>query len=287
MLNPATRRLTLVTLTLAAAALACARAEVSITPATPLVVTPVGVAQAPTSTPTVETNPPTLEAPTATVETVPTSEIPATEAPTETPVIAPPPTDTPLPATDTPIPTATPIPSDTPIPTDTLPPPTDAQPGPTATPTPLQPIGTNPAGIPENAKFTQQFNVSNQGGSVFGRLQDIRDGRTETWASLRGGDALWIFDLGSPQNIIGLRVWAQPDAGQQTSLRSIEVSADGANWTPVYAGDGTCGDVTQCDLLVQKQFVDFGFGPVNLQFVRMHGGPTHFAFAEVKIALAP
>ncbi len=287
MLKPATRRLTLLVLSLAAAALACARAEVAITPAAPLVASPVVVAQVLTSTPTVETKPPTLEAPMATVETTPTSEIPVTEGPTETPVIAPPPTDTPLPATDTPIPTATPIPSDTPIPTDTLPPPADTQSGPTATPTPLPPIGTNPAGIPENAKFTQQFNVSNQGGSVFGRLQDIRDGRTETWASLRGGDALWIFDLGSPQNVIGLRVWAQPDAGQQTSLRSIEVSADGANWTPVYAGDGTCGDVTQCDFLVQKQFVDFGFGPVTVQFVRMHGGPTYFAFAEVKIALAP
>jgi F5/8 type C domain-containing protein len=288
MLNPAARRLTLLVLSLAAAALACARAEVDITPAAPLVVSPVVVAQVPTSTSTVEAASPTPEAPTATVETTPTSEIPATEAPTATPVIAPPPTDTPLPATDTPVPTATPIPSDTPISTGTLPPPpTETQPGPAATPTPLQPIGTNPAGIPENAKFTQQFNVSNQGGTVFGRPQDMRDGRTETWASLRGGDAMWIFDLGSPQNVIGLRVWPQPDAGQQTTLRSIEVSADGTNWTPVYVGEGACGDVPQCDVLAQKQFVDFGFGPVTVQFVRMHGGPTYFAFAEVKIALAP
>jgi hypothetical protein len=287
MLTPATRRLALVVLSLTAAALACARAEVPFTPATPLAASPVVAAQNPTSTPTTEAAPPTPEAPTATTESVSTPEIPATETPTETPVVAPPPTDTPLPATDTPIPTATPIPSDTPVPTDTSLPPTATSPGPTATSSPLPPIGSNPAGIPENAVFTQKFAVFNEGGTVFGRPQDMRDGRTETWASLRGGNATWIFDLGSPQNVIGLRLWAQPDAGEQTTLRAIEVSADGANWTPIYVGDGVCGDVPQCDVLVQKEFLDFGFGPVNIQFIRMRGGPTRFAFAEVKIALAP
>ncbi len=271
MLTPAARRLTLVVLSLTGALLACARAEVPITPATPLAASPEVVAQvSPTATP------PQGEPPTATLEASPTPEIPPTAGPTDTPVVAPPPTDTPLP-TDTP-----PPPTETPVP----PPATDT-PGPAETPSPAPTVGSNPAGIPENATFTQQFTVSNEGGTVIGRPRDMADGRTETWASLRGGDASWILDLGSPQNVIGLRVWAQPDGGEETTLRIIEVSADGANWGPVYVGDGTCGDVPQCDFLVQREFFDFGFGPLTIRFIRMHGGPTRFAFAEVKVALAP
>jgi hypothetical protein len=283
MLNPAARRLILLVLGLALAALACARAEVPITPATPLAASPIVAAQI-----TPAESQPTIEAsPTATLEPSPASEGEApTPGPTDTPLIAPPPTDTPLPATETPIASDTPPPTETAVPTDT-PFPSPTQPGPTDTPAPLPTIGANPGGIPENATFTQQFTVSNEGGAVFGRPQDMGDGRTETWASLRGGGAAWVFNLGSPQNVIGLSVWAQPDRGEETSLVSIEVSADGASWTAVYAGDGTCGDVPQCDFLQQREFVDFGFGPLTAQYVRLRGGPTRFAFAEVKIALAP
>ncbi len=286
MRTPFARRLTLVVLSLAGAILACTRAEVPITPATPLAASPRAAAQV-TGTATLVARTPTQAAPTATFEAATaTPEVPETPAATETPVIAPPPTDTPLPPTDTPpvtdtsVPTATPIPSDTPIPAATLP-------GPTETPSPVPTVGSNPAGIPENATFTQKFTVTNQGGTVFGRPKDLTDGRTETWASLRGGDALWIFDLGGPQNVIGLRLFAHADANEDTTLKSIEVSSDGTNWSPVYVGDGTCGDVTQCDTLQQNEFVDFGFGPTTVQFIRLHGGPTRFAFAEAKIALAP
>ena len=286
--TPVARRLTLVVLSLAGAILACARAEVPITPATPLAASPKVVAQV-TSTATLVARTPAAEGPTATVEAATaTSEVPTTIAATDTPVIAPPPTDTPLPPTDTPPVTDTPLPTDTPIPTETpvAPLATDT-PGPTETPSPVPTVGSNPAGIPENATFTQKFTVTNQGGTVFGRPKDMTDGRLETWASLRGGDAFWIFDLGSPQNVIGLRLFAHADANEDTTLRTIEVSTDGANWSAVYVGDGTCGDVPQCDIIQQNEFVDFGFGPTTVQFIRLHGGPTRFAFAEVKIALAP
>jgi hypothetical protein len=114
----------------------------------------------------------------------------------------------------------------------------------------------------------------------------MRDRRTETWASLRGGDAAWIFDLGSPQNVAGLRVWAQPDANEPTTLRAIQVSGDGTVWTTVYTPSGDCG-VPNCESLPQREFVERGFTPTAARFVRLNGGPTRFAFAEVEIAVLP
>ncbi|HLE26932.1 MAG TPA: discoidin domain-containing protein [Anaerolineales bacterium] len=292
MLNPAARRLIAVVLALAGASLACERAEILIVPAQPAISTPRNVVLAPTqaqiqatatsgnaATPIAQASPTTEAGPIA-------SETPAAPAETPTSVVALP-TDTPLPPTPTPQATDTPPPTDTPQQTATVtsaplnpPTPTQAQPQPTA------PSGGGPQPIPPNATFTQQFTVSNEGGSVVGRPVDMTDGRTDTWASLRGGNAAWIFDLGSQQRVAGLRVWAQPDGGDPTTLLSIQVSNDRTNWTTVYTGSGDCG-VPNCDTLAQKEFVDLGFNPTTAQYVRMNGGPTRFAFAEAQIAVAP
>jgi len=114
----------------------------------------------------------------------------------------------------------------------------------------------------------------------------MTDNRTDTWASLRDGNAAWIFDLGSQQRVAGLKVWAQPDRGEPTTLLSIQVSSDGTNWTTVYTGQGDCG-APNCDTLIQKDFVDLGFSATTAQFVRLNGGPSRFAFAEVQIAIVP
>jgi hypothetical protein len=267
--TPLIRRLALISLSLLGAILACVRAEVPITPAQPFVASPLA-ATLPSATPT-------TEPPTATFEPSPTIEITPTPAATDTPVIAPPPTDTPLPPTETPIP---------PPATDTLLPPTETPILPTETQSASTPVVSNPGIIPENATFTRNFTISNEGGTLAGRPRDMLDNRIETWASLRGGDAAWIFDLGSPQNVAGLKLYAHPDNNEETTLRRIEVSTDGTNWTPIYVGGGDCG-VPECDRLQQREYLDFGFGPVQAQFIRMRGGPTRFAFAEVQIALLP
>lgn len=297
MLNPAARRLLVVALTLAGAALACERAEIPIVPAQPIISTPKLVAFVPTQ-PQTQATATSGGATTPAEQASPTSEAPSAS---ETPAQVSPPGETPtsvlaLPSdtpTLTPLPTDTPPPTDTPQPTTTNPPatPTSAltQP-PTATSAPAatQPPapGGGPQPIPANATFTQQFIVSYEGSKVTGRPVDMTDNRTITWASLRDGNAAWIFDLGSQQRVAGLKVWAQPDGGDPTTLLSIQVSSDGANWTTVYTGRGDCG-VPQCDTLVQRDFVDLGFSATTAQFVRLNGGPTRFAFAEVQIAVVP
>jgi hypothetical protein len=286
------KRLLLVWISLIAAALACARAEVPITPATPAIATPVqgGIVIRPTETAPPSGYPanPSPTAPTATSAptgypaseagpTVPASDTPA--PPTPTSVIQPPPTETPT-ITPTPEPTATAAPATTQAPAANTP--TTAAPTPTSPPA----SGTGPQPIPANAQFVQSFAISHQGGQLVGLPNDMKDGRPETWASLRGGNAAWVLDLGSTRTVLGLRVNAQPDFREPTTLTKIEISTDGNTWRTVYTGSGDCG-VPQCDTLPQKVFVDLGFGAWPAQYVRLTGGPTRFAFGEVQVAVAP
>ncbi len=286
------KRLLLVWISLVVAALACTRAEVPITPATPAIATPVqgGVITLPTETapasgypgrasppPPTETRAPTGYPANEASPTVAASETPV--PPTPTSVIPPPPSDTPT-ITPTPEPTATPAPATTQAPIANTPT--------TAASTPTNPpaSGTGPQPIPANAQFVQTFEISYQGGQLVGLPNDMKDGRPETWASLRGGNAAWVLNLGSPRTVLGLRVNAQPDFREPTTLTKIEISADGNTWRTVYTGSGECG-VRECDTLPQKVFTDLGFGAWQAQYVRLTGGPTRFAFGEIQVAVAP
>ncbi|MCS6910566.1 MAG: discoidin domain-containing protein [Anaerolineales bacterium] len=282
----------LVWLSLVIAALACARAEVPLTPATPAITTPV---QGSATVRPTETAPPagypanpSPAAPTQTSAPAgyPTNEASPTVAASDTPapptptgVIQPPPTETPT-ITSTPEPTATIALATTQAPTTNTP--TTAPSTPTSPPT----SGTGPQSIPANAQFVQTFEISHQGGQLVGIANDMKDGRPETWASLRGGNAAWVLNLGSTRTVLGLRVNAQPDLREPTTLTRIEVSTDGSTWRTVYTGSGECG-VPQCDTLPQKVFLDLGFGAQQAQYIRLTGGPTRFAFGEIQVALAP
>lgn len=286
------KRLLLAWISLVAAAFACARAEVPITPATPAIATPAqsGVITRPTETAPPSGYPanPSPIAPTETSAPVgyPVSEASPTVTasdtlapPTPTSVIQPPPTETPT-ITPTPEPTATAAPATTQAPAANTP--TTAA----LTPTSPPPSGTGPQPIPANAQFVQTFEIGHQGGQLVGIPNDMKDGRPETWASLRGGNAAWVLNLGSTRTVLGLRVIAQPDFREPTTLTKIEISTDGSSWRTVYTGSGDCG-VPQCDTLPQKVFVDLGFGAQPAQYIRLTGGPTRFAFGEIQIALAP
>ncbi|MDW8327951.1 MAG: discoidin domain-containing protein [Anaerolineales bacterium] len=286
------KRLLLVWISLVAAALACARAEVPLTPATPAIATPV---QGSAIVRPTETAPPAgypaNPSPAAPTQTSAPVGYPANEAspavtasdtpapPTPTGVIQPPPTETPT-ITPTPEPTATPAPATTQAPAPNTP--TTAAPAPT-NPSPSG-IGSQP--IPANAQFVQTFEIGHQGGQLIGIANDMKDGRPETWASLRGGNAAWVLNLGSTRTVLGLRVIAQPDFREPTTLTKIDVSTDGSTWRTVYTGSGECG-VPQCDTLPQKVFLDLGFGAQQAQYIRLTGGPTRFAFGEIQVALAP
>lgn len=304
------RRVVVCVIVLVGAGLACARAEAPITPANPQILSPRAVVArsetpaeaAPTDTPKPEATP-TEEFPAETVEPTLTSEPSDTPipSPTSTNTLTPTstPTSGPPTATFTPIrlPTATPQgPFSTRTPTSPPVSPTKTKVGPTPTktptlvktPTPGPTVGSTPGGVlPPGSTLTQNVTVSYEGGTLFGRPQDMIDGRTTTWASLRGGNASWIFNLGSSRNVDGIRLYAHSDGGDPTTLLAIEVSTDGSAWTAVYTGEGNCGGVPNCDTIQQEQYVDFAFGPVSVQFVRLRGGPTRFAFAEVLIALSP
>lgn len=283
------KRLLLVWISLLAAALACARSEVPITPATPAIATPVqgGGPARPTETAPAAGYPaaasPTRTAPTETsapggYPANPTPEAsPTPEPPTPTNVIQLPPTETPT-LTPTREPTATAAPATTQAPAANTPAATVAA--------PTRPPSSGLQPIPANAQFVQSFEISSQGGQVVGLPNDMKDGRPETWASLRGGSAAWVFNLGNSRTVLGLRVNAQPDFREPTTLTKIEVSADGTTWRTVLTGSGECG-VPSCDTLPQKVFTDLGFGAWPAQYVRVTGGPTRFAFGEVQIAVAP
>lgn len=265
-LSPALKRLLMVLAGLALAALACARAESAIAPGQIALATPL---------PGVATRTPVLtETPTET-SIATESQATATEA------VAYPAPDTETPAVES-----------SPTPEVVAPP--EASPTPEAEATPTEePTATTPptsgGGIPPEASFTQDFTIDFEGGILFGLAQDMIDGNETTWASLRAGNTYWIFDLGAAQNVVGLRLYPRRDGQEDVTLVLIEVSADGATWTPVYTGQGSCGDTPACDILPVDTTHDIGFGAVSAQYVRMQAGPApaRFSFGEVQIAVVP
>ncbi len=181
-------------------------------------------------------------------------------------------------ATPSPVPT---VPSPTPTLTLT---PVPTTPSPTPTPT--------LSAIPADAVFTQDLTVSAEADAPLGRPADIVDGQTLTWATLRNGQGRWVFDLGTPQRVSGVRVIAQRDGNQDTTLRGVDVSTDGQNWTRVVAVTETCAapdgtPVTGCVPVAQAVPVDIPFGPLIARYVRLAGGPTRFALAEAYVAVMP
>ncbi|MGQ0601328.1 MAG: discoidin domain-containing protein [Anaerolineales bacterium] len=280
------KRLAAVVLSLFIATLACARAEVPITPATPQlqIVELIDTPAAPTEAPVVATPEPSATTsgyPVATdAPPSPTSVIQL--PPTETPTI----TDTP-PATDTPPPTSTRAPATT---TSRAAATATRVTGASATATSAPATGGGPQPIPANATFTQVLAIDYSGGTLFGETLNLIDKRTETWASIRESDGVFVLDLGAPQNVAGVRVYPKKDgndpARSVVTLLRLEVSADGNTWTTVLNGTGNCG-VPRCDTLTPGQYVDLGFATTRAQYVRLVGGPTRLAFAEVQVAVLP
>ena len=141
------------------------------------------------------------------------------------------------------------------------------------------------AAIPAGAMFTRAFSVSASGDSPIGAPSDLADGQAITWASLRNGTGAWVFDLASTQSVAGLRLTAHRDGNEDTTLRGIDVSTDGAVWTEVYAARGDCAGTAGCEVVAQATPVEFAFGPIDAQYVRVRSGPTRFALAEVELAV--
>ena len=280
MRTPTRRRLFVVILSLAAAALACDQQNIAIVPVTP----DHSTRQPPAATKTPKPHPPTATRPGPT-ETAPASpEPPPTATPaanypapvTQEPLTSEPaqPSETTVPPTEAPAlpPSETPPPAQ---PTDTVPPPTIAP----------QNIQSMP--IPAGATFTQKIVATSEGGEMVGDPGYLLDNRNVTWAALDGGHTTWIFDLGSVQKIGGVKVYAQkPRGGEPTTLLAIEVSNDGQNWQPVLVGTGNCGE-PGCDVIPQMTFVEIGFNPVSARYLRMRSGPNRFGFAEVAVAIVP
>ncbi len=268
MRNSASRRLLVVLLSLAAAALGCARADVGFVPVTPDYTT----RQPPTATIT-------RVAPTATVAVAsPTPEAPPTAA-----------QQTQAPAATLAVPSQAPTQASTVA--ATLPP-TRTPPAAKATatavpPTIAPPQPGKPVAIPANATFTQKMAVTGQGGEMIGDPGYLVDNHTVTWAALDGGGTAWVFDLGAIQKMAGVKVYAQkPRSGEATTLLAIEVSNDGQNWQAVLVGSGNCGE-PNCDVIPQMTFTDIGFNPVSARYLRLRGGPNRFGFTEVAVAIVP
>jgi hypothetical protein len=275
------KRLIAAVVSLFLATLACARAEVPITPATPqlqvveLIDTPTPGAVPATPAPTSTTG--ATEA--------------ATEAPSPTSVIQ-------LPPTETPTITETPLATDTAPPTSTRAPATATSRAAATstsalnarTPSPTAPAGAGPQPIPANATFTQLLTISYSGGTLFGETLNLIDRRTETWASIRESNGVYVLDLGAPQNVAGVRVYPKKDGNDPVksvvTLLRVEVSLDGNDWVTMLTGSGECG-VPRCDTLTPGQYLDLGFAPTRAQYVRLAGGPTRFGFAEVSVAVLP
>ncbi|MCC6190868.1 MAG: discoidin domain-containing protein [Anaerolineales bacterium] len=146
---------------------------------------------------------------------------------------------------------------------------------------------TAPESIDPAAEFTRAFTVQAEGDTPFGIPSDLRDNQTITWASLRNGQGRWLFDLGSPRTMAGLRLVAHRDRDQDTTLLGIDVSLDGLQWAAAFAPATTCGETPACLILEQNTPVALPFGPVEARHVRLRGGPTAFALAEVELALLP
>jgi hypothetical protein len=149
----------------------------------------------------------------------------------------------------------------------------------------VEPSPTTPTGIPANAIFTQDLSVSAVGDSPIGAPADLIDGQTITWASLRNGTGAWVFNLGGPRNVVGVRLTAHRDGDQDTTLRGVDISADGLTWTEVYRSGESCGGTANCQTIAQETPVELGFGPISAQYVRVRSGPTRFALSEVEVAV--
>lgn len=298
----ASRRWSAAVLSVAMAILACARAELPINPAQPERATPIVAAGSPGGYPGPEGGDAAMpttaaqsagypEPAVATPAAAAASDTPA--PPTATSVIQLPPTDTPPPTetpapTETSAPTSTPAASNTPIrvATATAARPASSPTAPPATAAATAGAATGPQPIAAGAEFSQDFEVANEGGLVVGRPQDLRDGREDTWASLRGGNASWVLELNAQRTVIGVRLLPRPDFNDPVTLTRIELSPDGSVWTTVYLAPGNCG-VPNCDTLTPQTYAEFGFPGGPAAKVRLTSGPTRFAFSEVQVALAP
>jgi len=295
---PSFRSLGVVLLSLVVMTLACARANLAIVPVTPDYSTrqpPTITPTAPPATATVPVPTDTAAPPTDTQAAPPTaadtvaapSQAPTAEGAAASPT-EPAPASTQTPAPISPPPTAVPPTAaqstDTPLPvppTQTIPPP------PTAVPPTIPPQAGQPVSIPANATFSQKFTAAPQGGDLIGDPGYLTDGKTVTWAALDGGHTAWVLDMGSAQNLAGVRVYAQkPRSGDPTTLLAIEVSNDSQNWQAVYTGTGDCGE-PNCDTIPQMKFVDIGFNTVSARYLRLRSGPNRFGFAEILVAVLP
>jgi hypothetical protein len=136
------------------------------------------------------------------------------------------------------------------------------------------------------ASFTSAFTVTVEGDTPFGQPRDLRDGQIVTWASLRGGGGAWVLKLGAPAVVAGVRLTAHRDGQQDSPLLGVDLSSDGAIWTPVFAAAGTCSETAGCLALAQNVPVDIGFAPSPAQYVRLRGG-ARFALAEAQLAVLP
>lgn len=266
----------MVALALALAALACAYADVPITPAgTQALATPVAVVLSDTPAPT---DTATLE-PTATAApptAVPTTEVPPTAGPpteTATRVVAVTPSETP---TEGPT-------SDQPTETPTLEGPTVE---PSATLDPAIPTPTL-AAIPPEATFTRTFTTTAEGDFPLGLIRALSDAQVSTWASLRNGRGEWMFELREPAVVSGVRLYAHRDRDQDTTLLGIDISLDGETWTEVYTPTTSCGETAGCAVIPQGGDFDIPFGPLPARHVRLRSGPTALALAEVQFAIMP
>ncbi len=277
MFTSALKRMLLVVASLALAALACAGAEVAIAPGAASISTPLPAADTPTRA--------ASDTPAPLPTDTPPAAYPAAETPTEISVAE----ATPTPEAFVEVTATAEVIAETPTEAPTAEPSPTIEvivETPTETPTAIVPIGDGT--IPANANFTQDLAISFEAGVLVGRPQDMRDGNNGTWASLRAGNAYWIFDLGAAANVAGVRLRSHSDGNQAVTLTTIEVSADGATWTAVYAGRGECGE-PNCDTLTLNTNVDIGFGPTSARYVRLRAGPApaRFAFAEVWVATMP
>jgi hypothetical protein len=143
------------------------------------------------------------------------------------------------------------------------------------------------AAIPGSFVFTQTFTVSAEGDFPAGLPSTLNDGLPSTWASLPSGHGLWQFDLGRAQTVAGFRLLAVRDGDQDTTLIGLDISFDGHNWVNLYTPSGQCGPTPNCLVIAQGEPVELPLGPLEARHLRLRGGPTRFALAEVEIAVLP
>lgn len=176
-------------------------------------------------------------------------------------------------------PTSAPVPTPRITPTA---PPTEVPP--TAAPTAAATAAPQPTPTAETS-YTQNFSVT-AAGDLFGSADDVRDGNSATWASIRTSFGVWTFDLGSDFLIAGLAFWPVKDSSDPVFVRSVEVSKDGATWAAVFTGSGQCG-VPDCDEFPEGQWAVVSFEPTAGRYLRIAAGPRFLALAEVRIGTRP